>query len=413
MKLSKRLLYISFIVLSIIFLSCNANDSAEKNKGEKNSSNIEANSSDEALSYENAENDSPLYKNEIDVRNDEFRESIERNIILEENEKVDRAEWLEDEICYWVSVVKLDGSCEREYIFVNEGTVKCFTFSTDEICGENLTGMEGRLLELYPVKISYEDITFDGKKDIIAFLGKEGDAEAIGLFIYSDGDYVYSDSFVYNRIRDYSVDYAQNRIFDQNDSEYIYKGNGKFEPIVREKIEDSEFRKYVNDKVEVRKDEELGESRWIVDGVIYRVTINQTVEPAEYAHLRDYFFINGEKTSWFEVKYSRNGNPITEDRILGSNCDFFAEYRDITFDGNKDIVIYLGAWGFASKNCVYVNKNGEFKYCKKFEEVSNYILNYEENCIEGWSEDGLYNIGFRAEYKDDDFIVECTLTELD
>ena len=77
---------------------------------------------------------------------------------------------------------------------------------------------------------------------------------------------------------------------------------------------------------------------------------------------------------------SSKKDDIKSDRYTYDDCDFQAEYVDITFDGKKDIVISLGYEETSGNmvHCAYVNDGGDFVYVKSFEEIPNYSINYEE-----------------------------------
>lgn len=411
MKMNRIVPLVSFLCLLLAFSGCDISDSSVISKGMTNDIETKGKIVSEDSFYNDEDIDHLINYKPV-IGNDEFDEYINSTIAIKDREKIDKVEWVERGVCCRVSVVNSENLYERDYIFIKDGSMMWFEFSTDKYWEENLMGMGDRLLSLYSINVSYEDVTFDNKKDIIARIGEDGDSEIIELYIYSDGEYIWSDSFAANRIRDFSVNDVEKVIVDQNGNKYIYAGTGEFQPVVNKTIEDSDFEKYVSDKIEVRDGEELAESKWVVDGIIYRVTINQTVDSNKYAHLRDYFFINGEEKSWFEVSYAVGSGQSSEDRFVGSNCDFFAEYRDISFDGNKDIVISLGSWGFVNRNCAYVYSDGEYEYCKNFEKLSNYILNYKEKCLEGWSEDGLYTIRYKAVFDGGSLLVESSLSEL-
>lgn len=119
----------------------------------------------------------------------------------------------------------------------------------------------------------------------------------------------------------------------------------------------------------------------------YRVSIGrkESVE-GEYDHVKDCFFVNvdGKEIS-FEVEYPSKTASMDTDRYVFDACDFEAEYVDVTFDGQKDVVISLGHVGASGDmaHCVYVYEDGEFVYVKSFENIPNYSINEEEKCIEG------------------------------
>ncbi len=159
-------------------------------------------------------------------------------------------------------------------------------------------------------------------------------------------------------------------------------------------IEDKSFDSFVKNNVKLFADEEIENLEWIEDKVCYRVSIKRTHDTkGEYTHLRDYIFVNeGNDYTFINVTYPLRDDSMDSDRYVYGLCEFTVSYVDITFDGEKDIVISLGYSGTKSiaVNCAYVNVDGEFIYVKSFEDIPNYSINEQEKCIDGWFEDDEY-----------------------
>jgi hypothetical protein len=118
----------------------------------------------------------------------------------------------------------------------------------------------------------------------------------------------------------------------------------------------------------------------------YRIALERKEEvDGEYNHVQDYFFVRNDSDTFFIVDYASKADSMDADRYVFDACDFSAEYKDVTFDGNKDVVISLGHQGAAGTmvHCVYVYDNGEYSYVKSFENIPNYSVNEAEQCIEG------------------------------
>lgn len=151
-------------------------------------------------------------------------------------------------------------------------------------------------------------------------------------------------------------------------------------------IEDDEFEDFVKHSVTVLEDEEIQNVGWIEDNICYRVSIGRKYDiEGEYRHTRDYIIVNGEASTSIEVTYPSKLDSTDFDRYVYDACDFEVKFVDVTFDGNKDIVISLGHQGVAGTrvSCAYVFDDGEYKYIKSFENIPNYEINDEEHCIEG------------------------------
>ena len=129
-------------------------------------------------------------------------------------------------------------------------------------------------------------------------------------------------------------------------------------------------------------------SDWIDDSKeCYRVGIRRDKEiEDEYLHLKDYFFVRKDgKIKKLKVEYPSKKDSFDSDRYVFGMCDFEAKYEDVTFDGNKDIVIFLGQQGAAGTKyyCAYIYNDGEFRYNKFFETIPNPRIDKESQCIEG------------------------------
>lgn len=124
---------------------------------------------------------------------------------------------------------------------------------------------------------------------------------------------------------------------------------------------------------------------------IYRISVGSVDEPAdEYSHLEDYFFVKSSKdVRYFKVDYPSKNDSLESDRYVYDACDFTAYYEDVTFDGEKDIVISLGHQGASGTevHCAYVYDDGEYIYKKSFEEIPNYRIDTNEKCIIGTYEE--------------------------
>ena len=164
---------------------------------------------------------------------------------------------------------------------------------------------------------------------------------------------------------------------------------------------------------------EIEHEEWIDDEhTVYRVAIQNTnPDDGEYAHCMDYIYakaLDGAVTC-LVVDYPSK-SALYADRYINDVCEFDVVYQDVTFDGNKDILISLGRAGNqgAAIYCAYVyNENtGRYIYTPSFEDIPNYELNESEKCIYGYSRDSsVQNSKITYEYQDDEFVLVDTEVE--
>ena len=164
----------------------------------------------------------------------------------------------------------------------------------------------------------------------------------------------------------------------------------------------------IDDVVKLTDEENVEYSQWVEEGQIYRVAIERIQEnPVEYSHLRDYFFIDTDDgINSFEVDYPSKLD-INADRYVYDACEFEADYIDVNFDGNKDIVISLGHQGSNGDmvSCAYVYENGEYVYKKSFENIPNYRIDNSEKLIIGTFSSGPdEHVDIKYAYQDGNFI---------
>ena len=180
------------------------------------------------------------------------------------------------------------------------------------------------------------------------------------------------------------------------------------EEILLDDIKDDEFKTFILETAIPGKDEGYGNSGWVEDGTCYRVEINRKEDvEGEYIHLADYIFIREDTYKFFKVTYPSKNEPYESDRYVYDACDFAVYYEDVTFDGNKDVVISLGHAGSRGTQiaCAYVYEDGEFVYKKSFELIPNYVIDEEEKCVRGWLYDPAgYDNNFIYEYIDGQFV---------
>lgn len=355
----------------------------------------------------------------IRTGNPEFDKCINSTVELYQNAEVEKVECLEEDSCYRVAIrLPLEEGGYRhvgDFFFVRNDGIKSFPVYYESLGKYN--NLERDIRYNCDFNAKYEDVTFDGIKDITISLGYDGEFETYCAYVYWKGEYVYNESF--EKIGDYKVNKDEKTIVDGNNNVYVFKDmwddgipriDGSFERVYKETIEDEAFKAYVDGIATISGEETITDSYWVADDVIYRVFImpDDSGSYEESEKIRDYFFIYGDKPSYFQVTYPSFNESPRSDRYLWECCDFSAEYRDVNFDGHKDIVIFLGYGGTsaATVHCAYLYKNGKYVYCESFEDILSYSVNYKEKYLGGWFFDGPYYYEQKAVYKNGEFIVE-------
>ncbi len=118
-------------------------------------------------------------------------------------------------------------------------------------------------------------------------------------------------------------------------------------------------------------------------------------------HKEDYFiFLNGNGEAGYVLQVGY------EDKTLGYVCDYSAHFEDVTFDGNDDLLIYLGDGRYSPHYCAFIYENGQYRYEKSFEDIPYYELDMENQVIR--ANDGLSaseEVDYIFEYKNGEFVL--------
>lgn len=153
---------------------------------------------------------------------------------------------------------------------------------------------------------------------------------------------------------------------------------------------------YIDEQVKatvvIAGDEMIEDMGWVDDtDRCYRVSIRYITQPENaYSHVRDYFFFADEGTQPLIVTYSDGHNvDFDEERDVYDFCDFAAKFEDVNFDGNDDLIIFLGHQGSRGvmSSCAYIYNNGQYEYNYSFEQIPNYSLDYDNNLVLGFMTD--------------------------
>lgn len=171
---------------------------------------------------------------------------------------------------------------------------------------------------------------------------------------------------------------------------------------------DEEILNAIETECTISASEDIEYFGWVDENVVFRVAIKRKEEyQDEYDHVRDYFFIkNNDYVHTLMIDYPSKKESRDSDRYVFDACDFCAEYIDVNFDNNKDLVISLGHEGphAYKKYCAYLYEEGEYQYEKSFEEIPNFEINNEEKEIIGSYISGGESYYIKYKYQDGAFV---------
>lgn len=168
---------------------------------------------------------------------------------------------------------------------------------------------------------------------------------------------------------------------------------------------DEKAEPYIDTYVSLTDDTEIEYCEWMEYGEeqVLRVAIQYKEQPENaYRHKKDYFLFitqNGDVSNIIEENY--------EDKYIAAACGFDAHFEDVTFDGEEDLLIFMGYAGNGSTfYCAYIYENGEFRYERTFEEIPCYAVDTEEELIYGSNRESWNSYSDRTyQYIDGKFVL--------
>lgn len=187
-------------------------------------------------------------KEPIDIRNEVsdiwLIEMIEENVILSDDTEIDACEWVdEEESCLRIQVQYKEPPSDNyqhkeDYFFFLEGeNIRVLHVEYPTKDWENME--EDRYVwDACDFTAHLEDVTFDGRDDLVIFLGHAGSRGNLihGAYVYEDGFYHYKPGF--EDIPNYEADEAEQIIRGwqlesaMDEVVYIFKyQNGDFEMV--------------------------------------------------------------------------------------------------------------------------------------------------------------------------------------
>lgn len=151
----------------------------------------------------------------------------------------------------------------------------------------------------------------------------------------------------------------------------------------------------IRQNVALSTDTEIEGLEWL-DGKesCLRVKIRYRETPEDnYRHKEDYFFFlegGNDAIQVLHVDYpDKDVENIGKERYVWNACDFNAHFEDVTFDGQEDLLLFLGYSGVHGTQiyAAYVWENGCYRYEPTFEKIPNYTTDMEERVIRGENTD--------------------------
>ncbi len=179
----------------------------------------------------------------------------------------------------------------------------------------------------------------------------------------------------------------------ENDSIQEYSENKDMNAEINELTKESALA-YIEEYVMLDEKTEVEAYEWMEtkDINILHVKIQyKELQEDMYRHKEDYFIFikDGDVFQVLPVDYSdkgihlryNEGTPCEGNHELGEGCSFDAHFEDVTFDGNEDLLIWVGNSRHASYYCAYVYENGIFRYERTFEHISSYQIDDQNKMI--------------------------------
>lgn len=163
---------------------------------------------------------------------------------------------------------------------------------------------------------------------------------------------------------------------------------------------------YIDECVALSDETEIEAYEWMQydNEKVLRVKVQyKEFQENAYRHKEDYFIFIDENNTVMRVvfvnyedkgihrRYSE-GTSCEGNHLLGEGCSFDAHFEDVTFDGHKDLLIWVGNSRHAYYYCAYVYDDEEFYYEKSFEHIPSYKIDYEAQVIRASDTDGLESV---------------------
>ncbi len=167
-------------------------------------------------------------------------------------------------------------------------------------------------------------------------------------------------------------------------------------------MEDKNVLKAIQEHIAPEGGTELEFFEWVGDNNrCFRVGICYEENPENaYLHKEDYYFFydaNGSLTQVLHEDYA--------DIHIGSGCDFNAYFEDVTFDGQEDLLVFIGDGRYERYYTAYVYENGQYVYKKSFEQIPTYQIDYNAKVITGVRGPAHNSTYYTFGYENGEFVV--------
>jgi len=168
----------------------------------------------------------------------------------------------------------------------------------------------------------------------------------------------------------------------------------------------------LSDSTEIEKYEWINEEQTCL-----RVGVQYKEQPEhDYRHKEDLFLFftkDGEICDMLYVDYPEHGFENMEKmRYTWDACDFSAHLEDVTFDGEEDLLIFLGYQGVHATQvyCAYIHRNGTYEYESSFEQIPNYEVDREAGLIKGYARNSADSyVDYEYAYEDGAFVEKVSI----
>ena len=189
----KYYIYI-IVIMSVILSACGNSSSIGTTAFSEKKSNIEK--TDNLVSIIK---DDSLETDSIHIDDSEFEDVVKSAVSVLAGQQIEKAEWIEKGIVYRVAIERSEeqhGEYRhlKDYIFVKTDEIKWF--EVDYASKKDSFDVDRYVGDACDFDVVYEDVTFDGKKDVLISLGYFGtSSRKYCAFVNNDDEFIYVKSF--------------------------------------------------------------------------------------------------------------------------------------------------------------------------------------------------------------------------
>lgn len=159
-------------------------------------------------------------------------DKIKETVVINDGEKVEKAEWIEEGMVFRVAVERTEEIPHeylhlRDYIFVKKEGIKWFEVEYPSKL--DFSDPDRYVNSGCDFNVLYEDVTFDGNEDVLISLGDAGPNRVFCAYVYENGEFSYKNTF--ESIPFDHVDYEEKTIvgFITDGHSYEYEAKYAYE----------------------------------------------------------------------------------------------------------------------------------------------------------------------------------------